>query len=114
MTDINGRAQLGRGCGSSRLPSGTLPQRVRSASGPYFGFQGGAMGNCQDPLIEKLIEKLHHKDPIVRRNAAAALRLHGPRAVAALGELAKLIADEDPRVRTEVGRALQRLRSLAA
>lgn len=72
------------------------------------------MGNYQDPLIERLIEKLRHADPVTRRNAAAALRLHGARAVAAVGELTGLLSDEDPRVRAEAARALDRLRSVAA
>jgi HEAT repeat protein len=67
-----------------------------------------------DPLIQKLVEKLHDQDPITRRNAAGALRLNGARAAAAAKELSKLLADEDPRVRAEAHRALDRLRSTAA
>lgn len=67
-----------------------------------------------DPLIDKLIQRLRDQDPVVRRNAAAALRLHGPRAVAAIAELQKSLADEDARVRSEVQHALRRLRQLAA
>ena len=67
-----------------------------------------------DLLIGKLIEKLHDRDPRNRRNAAGALRLHGSRAVSAIPALADLLADEDPRVRHEAERALDRLRPLAA
>ncbi len=67
-----------------------------------------------DPLIDKLIRRLQDRDPVVRRNAAAALRLHGPRAVAAIAELQKSLADEDAQVRSEVQHALRRLRQLAA
>lgn len=67
-----------------------------------------------DPLIQKLIAKLNHPDPITRRNAAGALRFHGQRAVAAIPELRKLLGDEDPRVRNEAQHALDGLRSVAA
>jgi HEAT repeat protein len=67
-----------------------------------------------DLLIGKLIEKLKDRDPRTRRNAAGALRLHGPRAVAAIPALASLLTDEDPRVRYEAERALDQLRPLAA
>lgn len=67
-----------------------------------------------DPLIRKLIEKLHDTDPVTRRNAAGALRLHGARAVAAISALSGLLSDQDPRVRMEAERALDRLRVLAA
>jgi HEAT repeat protein len=72
------------------------------------------MAECNDPLIRKLIERLHHDDPLTRRNAAAALRLHGRRAVAAIPELTRLLADQDFRVRSEASRALDRLRAAAA
>jgi HEAT repeat protein len=67
-----------------------------------------------DLLIRKLIEKLGDPDPRTRRNAAGALRLHGPRAVAALPSLEGLLADHDPRVRQEADRAIERLKSVAA
>lgn len=72
------------------------------------------MSTCGDPLIGKLMGRLRDPDPLVRRNAAAALRLHGARAAIAVAELAKLLADEDPRVRSEASLALERLRGLAA
>ncbi len=50
----------------------------------------------------------------MRRNAAAALRLHGPRAVAAIAELQKSLADEDAKVRAEAQHALRRIRPVAA
>jgi HEAT repeat protein len=67
-----------------------------------------------DRLIGKLIEKLGDEDPITRRNAAGALRLHGHRAVPAIPALVRLLDDEDFRVRQEVERALARLRAAAA
>jgi HEAT repeat protein len=72
------------------------------------------MAEPTDPLIQKLIARLRDEDPINRRNAAGALRLHGRRATAAAAELAMLLADEDPSVRSEARRALERLRTAAA
>ena len=69
---------------------------------------------AQDPLIRKLIEKLHDADPMTRRNAAGALRLHGSKAIDAIPDLSELLTDEDSRVRYEVERALDRLRFVAA
>ncbi len=67
-----------------------------------------------DPLIEKLIRRLRDPDAVVRRNAAAALRLHGSRAVAAISELGMLLSDDDAHVRTEAQRAVRQLRQEAA
>ncbi len=67
-----------------------------------------------DRLIQKLIEMLDDNDPITRRNAAGALRLHGSRAVDALPALGILLIDEDPRVRCEAERAVDRLRMSVA
>ena len=67
-----------------------------------------------NPLILKLIEKLHDSDPIVRRNAAGALRLQGARAAAALPAIRQLLDDEDLRVRQEAARAVKQLRLSAA
>jgi len=72
------------------------------------------MSHQPDRLIRKLIDKLTDQDPITRRNAAGALRLHGSRAVAAIPALARLLDDEDARVREEAERALTRLRTAAA
>jgi len=72
------------------------------------------MSEQPDRLIRKLVEKLSDPDPITRRNAAGALRLHGSRAVAAIPALARLLNDGDPRVREEAERALIRLRAAAA
>jgi len=72
------------------------------------------MSTYTDPLIQKLVAKLKHHDPIARRNAAAALRLHGVRAVGAAAELRRLLDDEDLRVREEARRALERLTTAAA
>jgi hypothetical protein len=67
-----------------------------------------------DLLILKLIEKLHDGNPITRRNAAGALRLQGSRAVVAIPAISALLADEDPRVRSEAERAIDHLRLGAA
>ena len=72
------------------------------------------MSDQLDPLIQKLIARLKHQDPVARRNAAGALRLHGLRASAAIPELTALLTDEDPKVRREAKRALDRLRAAAA
>lgn len=62
-----------------------------------------------DLLIQKLIERLSYEDPVTRRNAAGALRLHGERAVPAIPALTRLLEDNNPRVRNEARRALERL-----
>jgi HEAT repeat protein len=67
-----------------------------------------------DLLILKLIEKLDDSDPVIRRNAAGALRLQGSRAVAAIPALSILLSDQDPRVRNEAERALDHLKLVAA
>jgi HEAT repeat protein len=67
-----------------------------------------------DLLILKLIEKLGDSDPITRRNATGALRLQGPRAIAAIPAISALLADDDPRVRREAERAVDDLRMAAA
>jgi HEAT repeat protein len=72
------------------------------------------MDGQRDPLITKLIDRLHDTDPLARRNAAGALRLHGPRAVPAVSQLSDLLIDEDARVRAEARRALDRLGQSAA
>ena len=67
-----------------------------------------------DLLIAKLVRQLHDDDPVARRNAAGALRLHGERAVCAIAELNGLLVDEDAKVRAEAQKALERLRQAAA
>lgn len=67
-----------------------------------------------DLLIQKLIDRLTYDDPITRRNAAGALRLHGDRAVPAIPALTRLLNDENPRVRNEARRALERLTTRVA
>lgn len=67
-----------------------------------------------DLLILKLIEKLGDDDPIIRRNAAGALRLQGARAVAAIPAISELLSDLDSRVRNEAERAVDHLRLVAA
>jgi hypothetical protein len=67
-----------------------------------------------DLLILKLMQKLGDADPLIRRNAAGALRLLGSRAVMALTALAALLADQDVRVRNEAERAIDHLKHVAA
>ena len=67
-----------------------------------------------DLLILKLMQKLGDANPIVRRNAAGALRLQGTRAVAAIPALSALLTDQDVRVRNEAERAIDHLRLVAA
>jgi HEAT repeat protein len=67
-----------------------------------------------DLLILKLIQKLGDANPLVRRNAAGALRMQGSRAKAAIPALSTLLRDQDPRVRDEAERALDHLRLAAA
>ena len=67
-----------------------------------------------DPLIDKLLRRLHDADPVVRQNAAGALRLHGRRAVIAISDLGRLLSDENDKVRAEAQRALDQLRRAAA
>jgi HEAT repeat protein len=63
-----------------------------------------------DLLILKLVQKLGDTDPLVRRNAAGALRLQGRKAVSALPALSALLTDQDVRVRDEAERAINHLR----
>jgi HEAT repeat protein len=72
------------------------------------------MSSQHDLLISKLIQKLSDADPIIRRNAAGALRLQGSRAVSALPALTVLLNDQDSRVRVEAERAIDHLRRTAA
>jgi hypothetical protein len=88
---------------------------------PFFssdnsGRDGSVVQKSRQPdlLILKLIEKLGSDDPITRRNAAGALRLQGSRARAAIPAISVLLGDQDPRVRTEAERAIDRLRRGAA
>jgi hypothetical protein len=67
-----------------------------------------------DLLILKLIQKLSDADPVIRRNAAGALRLQGPRAAVAIPALSALLTDQDSRVRDEAERAIDHLRLVAA
>ena len=72
------------------------------------------MPEKRDLLITKLIERLTYDDPVTRRNAAGALRLHGDRAVAAIPALQRLLDDDNKGVRQEARRALDRLCSKVA
>ena len=72
------------------------------------------MSRHGDLLIEKLIERLDYDDPITRRNAAGALRLHGDRAAPAIPALRRLLNDEHKMVRMEAERALERLTTRVA
>ena len=72
------------------------------------------MSTQHNLLISKLTQKLSDSDPIIRRNAAGALRLQGSRALSALPALASLLDDQDQRVRAEAERAIAHLRLSAA
>ena len=77
--------------------------------------EGTATVITADPLIARLSCALDASNSMTRKNAAVALRLHGPRAVAAIPVLTCLLAREtDPHVQTEVRRALRRLQRSAA
>ena len=65
-----------------------------------------------DLLVLKLMEKLCDVDPIIRRNAAGALRMQGARAVPALPALEPLLCDCDVRVRCEAERAIDQLKAV--
>jgi HEAT repeat protein len=80
---------------------------------PAIG-RGNSMTEQPDLLILKLIEKLGDANPIIRRNAAGALRLQGARAVAAIPAILNLLSDHDLRVRNEAERAIDHLRLVAA
>jgi hypothetical protein len=67
-----------------------------------------------DLLILKLMQKLGDANPLIRRNAAGALRLQGSRAKAAIPALSLLLKDQDPRVRNEAERAIDHLKLAAA
>jgi hypothetical protein len=67
-----------------------------------------------DLLILKLMQKLGDANPLIRRNAAGALRLQGLRAKAAIPALSILLKDQDPRVRNEAERAIDHLKLAAA
>ncbi len=101
---------------TERRPS-LQPRKAGGAAGRFADGRKGAaraiMLRHPDPLIQKLIARLSDADPLTRRNAAAALRLHGRRATVAMDELGRLLGDEDPHVRAEAERALDRLRAVA-
>ena len=60
------------------------------------------------------MQKLNDANPLIRRNAAGALRLQGLRAKAAIPALFLLLKDQDPRVRNEAERAIDHLKLAAA
>ncbi len=68
------------------------------------------MAQTTDLLVLKLMEKLRDVDPRIRRNAAGALRMQGPKAAAAVDAIAQLLDDADPSVRREAERAVDQLR----
>ena len=72
------------------------------------------MREKRDLLITKLIERLTYDDPVTRRNAAGALRLHGDRAAQAIPALQRLLDDANKGVRQEARRTLDRLCSKVA
>jgi HEAT repeat protein len=77
-------------------------------------MESKTMSRQPDLLILKLVEKLSDVDPLIRRNAAGALRLQGAKAVAAIPALSTLLMDQDIRVRREAERAIEYLRFVAA
>jgi HEAT repeat protein len=77
-------------------------------------MESKTMPRQPDLLILKLVEKLSDVDPLIRRNAAGALRLQGVKAVAAIPALSTLLMDQDIRVRNEAERAIESLRLVAA
>jgi hypothetical protein len=86
------------------MPASAFPQSRTSTKSPLQ----------PDLLILKLMQKLSDADPLIRRNAAGALRLLGSRAVMAIAALATLLADQDVRVRNEAERAIDHLKHVAA
>ena len=68
------------------------------------------MADRPDPLIDKLIRRLDAGDAVARCNTAGALRLNGRRAAMAIPALARLLADQDDRVRGEARRAIEDIR----
>jgi hypothetical protein len=72
------------------------------------------MNQTIDPVIQRLIEHLGDKDPRTRRNAAGALRLNGHRAVCAIPDLMRVLAeDKDCHVRQEAEQAIRCLKAVA-
>lgn len=89
---------------ASSMPASSYSQSRTSTKTPHQ----------PDLLILKLMQKLSDADPLIRRNAAGALRLLGSRAVMAITALASLLADQDVRVRNEAERAIDHLKHVAA
>lgn len=73
-----------------------------------------AMVSASDPIMQRILQRLHDPDPVARRNAVAALRLNGARSAAIVSALTPLLEDGDQRVRCEARRTLDLLRSAAA
>ena len=100
---------------SSEVQAGPQPIQEKPAlSARGIIPRGRTMVDQPDPLIANLVQRLYDADPVARRNAVGALRLYGERAVSAISELSRLLADEDAKVRVEAQRALDRLRQAAA
>ena len=74
----------------------------------------GTVPEVHNSLILRLIKRLGDENPVIRRNAAGALRLHGYQAAEAVPALRRLLDDDDCCVRAEARRALDRLRNPAA
>jgi len=116
---IEGKLKQNRGrykkiSGLAQLTWGPPASRRRPRRPALSMTLGEDMPSPSDPLIAKLIDRLHDADALARRNAAGALRLHGRRAVCAIQELTRLLADDDLAVQTEARRALDRLRQRVA
>jgi HEAT repeat protein len=72
------------------------------------------MNQQVDPIVLRLVKQLDDPDPRHRQNALGSLRLNGLKAVDAIPEIARLLNDNDPEVRMEAQRAIDRLcRSVA-
>ncbi len=72
------------------------------------------MAAVADNVMQRILDRLQDPDPVARRNAVAALRLNAACSAATLSALMPLLNDRDPRVRAEVRRTLDLMRSAAA
>ena len=85
---------------SPRLPSYYMTKRRVQAAAAY------ALARTAPATIASLIELIEVKEPLVRRQVAAALSQMGPKAKAAVPALARLLRDSDREVRRLASRSL--------